>query len=513
VLADDRRRSVTVALAVTTVLATVYVIWLPAVGDLAAQVARTQATATGGFMSWWTGWFGGLTLPDYSVLAPRLMSVIGIRASAVLACVIATVATAYLVRDSYRPVSAATAFAVFICADVFAGRLTFALGFAAAAAALAAMKSRRGIVGGVLGVLSYLLSPLAGLFLGLALVAVAWTNPPLRSRASILAGLLLAAGSFAALWFPNTGTEPFPVLDALPSIAAGLLILVCCPSRPVRVTTSLCLAGTLLFLLWPTAVGSNITRLAWLAAVPVLIAAARLRRAVLVAVVVGLAAWPMAGLGTQLAAATDPSTTQSFYAPLVAELTRRTSDAAPTVRGDRIEVADTASHWASAYLSGFPLARGWDRQADHAYNPLFYEAGALTPTSYRGWLDQLAVAWVAVPTAPLDYASVDEASLVSAGVPYLKLVWVTKTWRLCEVRSPTSLVAGSVITAVRPDRIDVAVAAAGRWATHIRWSPYLVATDSATGNAIPDAAVEDNGWLTLVVDRPNRITVTSQFHL
>ena len=60
-------------------LAIAYLRWAPPVPDLAAQVARTQVIRTAGVGSWWTGWFGGLTLPNYSVLVPFGMAIFGVR--------------------------------------------------------------------------------------------------------------------------------------------------------------------------------------------------------------------------------------------------------------------------------------------------------------------------------------------------------------------------------------------------------------------------------------------------
>ena len=52
----------------------------------------------------------------------------------------------------------------------------------------------------------------------------------------------------------------------------------------------------------------------------------------------------------------------------------------------------------------FPLARGWERQLDIKYNGLFYGA-PLTPATYEAWLHELAVRFVAVSDADIDYSA------------------------------------------------------------------------------------------------------------
>ena len=70
----------------------------------------------------------------------------------------------------------------------------------------------------------------------------------------------------------------------------------------------------------------------------------------------------------------------------------------------------------------FPLARGWERQLDIKYNSLFYD-GTLTAATYHTWLHKLAVRYVAVSDADLDYSAHEETALIDRGLPYLRLVF------------------------------------------------------------------------------------------
>jgi len=108
----------------------------------------------------------------------------------------------------------------------------------------------------------------------------------------------------------------------------------------------------------------------------------------------------------------------------------------------RVEIPFTQNHWEAARVApAIPLARGWERQLDRRYGSLFYD-GRLTATRYRAWLDEHAVAYVALPDAALDYAARAEARLVTRGLPYLRPVWHDEHWRVFAVRHPAPLVRG-----------------------------------------------------------------------
>ena len=109
--------------------------------------------------------------------------------------------------------------------------------------------------------------------------------------------------------------------------------------------------------------------------------------------------------------ANGPSSTAAYYKSLIGELDLLT-------RGQpvRVEIPPTVHHWESAYVAPvFPLARGWERQLDVAYNTLFYAGGPLRAPAYRSWLLANGVSYVALPDAPLDYAALAEGALLRSG--------------------------------------------------------------------------------------------------
>ena len=506
-----RRLPALLALAVAVGLSLAYLRWSPLSPDLAAQVARTDVVRKAGLSSWWTGWFGGLSMPSYSVVAPTWMSVLGVRKTGALATVVGAVGAARLLRTAPRPRAGAAAFAVSAAADLLVGRITFIVGVALAVWALDALRTRRMILGVPLAIGCYFASPLAGLFLGMVCVAVALTDCDRRRMAIGQAAMLLAVGGAMTVLFPGTGTMPFDVRSALIPAGGCTAVALACRQPVVRVVSALAFATTLALAFAPGAVGSNITRLAWIAAAPIVVACASLPRRRLIAVVALVAAWPVADTANQLTKAATPSASAAYYRPLAAELDAERAAIGASAIGQRLEVVDTSNHWPSVYLAGRSLARGWDRQADYADNPIFYSSGALTTASYQRWLLQLAVGWVALPDASLDFAATDEGTLVRRQPRYLRRVWSNAHWTLYRVEPSAPLVTGATVRSVTDASIVLSTSASATVRTRVRYSPYLRAVDPATRQPVDSCVTDDGGWLTLYLPRASTVALTSDF--
>ncbi len=500
------------ALLVSVVVAAVWLQWTPLVPDLAAQVARAKLVREAGTVSWWTGWFGGLSLPTYSLLTPSWMAWLGVRATGVLAAVAGAWLTARLLSSALRPRAAAVAFALAEMADLVAGRVTFVVGATLGVAALVAMRAGRSWLLAVLAVAAYFASPLAGLFVGIALAAVVIGDPPRRRPAAAMCVLLLAVGAGTALLFPGTGTMPVSLAGLIPPGLCCLGVVLLCRHRLVRVGALLLLGALVGFLLVPGAVGGNVARLAWVCAAPAVVAYAWLPRRYLAVAVALLAAWPVSDLVQQVASTRDPSTSAGFYQPMLDALRERRAQAGPGAVGERLELVQPDSRWSVAFLgSGQSLARGWDRQADVADDPLFYRAGALTAASYQDWLHQLAVGWVAVPGVALDYASVGEARLVRRGLNYLRPVWWNSSWTLYRVIDAAPLVTGAQLVEIDASSVTVRTAGPADVDLRVRWSPYLTVY-RPDGETPPGLCVADNaGWLGIVLPQAGEYRLVSRF--
>jgi hypothetical protein len=163
----------------------------------------------------------------------------------------------------------------------------------------------------------------------------------------------------------------------------------------------------------------------------------------------------------------DPSVSAAYYQPLLSFLGTRPG---PPFR---VEIPFTRFHWEAYQVAPrFPLARGWERQLDIKYNQLFY-GGPLTAATYESWLHRLAVRYVAVPDASLDFSARREVSLIDRGLPYLRLVYRSTHWRVYAVANPTGMVQGPArLSSFGPNSVSIDAQRAGTVLVRVRFSPY-----------------------------------------
>ena len=551
-------RVVAVSAASALVLAVLY-LTLPVTGsDLSAQVARADFFAAHPSALVDLRWYGGVHPWGYSLVSPPLMALLGVRVTGALALLAsATAFAALLVRTRVpRPLLGSLVGVLTIAGNLVSGRVTYALGVAfglAALLALTALPRRtaadpasggRSVWAAVAAVVAALLasaaSPVAGLFVGLVGVALLLT----RRYADGLLLAVPAAGPLAVtgLLFGEGGWMNISRTDTVHAVVTSLVVAALVAYRPVRVGALLSAAGVLASSLLPTPVGLNATRLVVMFALPLLAAAAtppawftasrlgagrlgagrpdsdahgigrlgqgRSRRAVGAAGLAALLAvvcwWQPPVVTADLRSADDPTADPAYFAPLRAELARR------GLTG-RVEVPPTRNYWESARMGEVPLARGWLRQADIDRNPLFFTTvpGAdgtgipLTSVTYRDWLADNAVQYVAVPDAEFSWVGRSEAKLVELGQPYLTEVWSNRHWKLYAVAEPTPIVGapgelisqdGASITfrALAPGPIPIRV-------RHDRW---LTVSNGA-------AVTRAGKWTTVTVPQPGTYTLTS----
>jgi hypothetical protein len=238
------------------------------------------------------------------------------------------------------------------------------------------------------------------------------------------------------------------------------------------------LVGTLVWLV-PNPMGGNAVRLGALFGGPVLAAVVLARRPrispwFLALFMVGGLFWQVNASVSQIARAVgDPSTSPSYFQPAAHWLREHGG------KGMRVEVPPTENHWESAYLaSQFELARGWLRQLDTTRDDIFYgDDNSLTAATYRHWLRQNAISYVALPDAPLDYSSVAERKLILSKPSYLDLRWSTPHWRIYAVREPEPLVdpmgaAAARVLWVGRQSFGLDVRRPGEFLVRVNFTPY-----------------------------------------
>jgi hypothetical protein len=478
------------AVALSALLAAAMLAWNPQVGDLAAQVFRTELFQRAGLAIWNGSWYGGHYTLTYSFLFPPLASLLSPQLVGTLSVVASSYLFDRLVRDRWgEPARWATLwFAAGVVTLLADGQLTFALGVAFALASLRALQLGRGPLALAAAAACALSSPVAATFLaGLVAVGALERGRPLN-RAGVAAGTLaLALVVLPNLAFPEPGQFPFAFSSylAIPLWCGGALYVTRGLGREERqlrwALAGYVVAATLLWLV-PNPLGGNAVRLGALFGGPVLAAVVlahrpRLDRFSVLILSLALAGglyWQVTASVSQIARSVgDPSTSAGYFEPVAHWL--RTHGGP----GIRVEVPPTANHWESAYLAPrFELARGWLRQLDTTRDDIFYgDDEPLNAATYGRWLRQNAISYVALPDAPLDYSSIAERRLILSAPPYLDPRWSSPHWRVYVVRDPEPLVdplgaAAARVLWVGRQSFGLDVSRPGEFLVRVNFTPY-----------------------------------------
>jgi hypothetical protein len=492
--------------------------------DVAAAVHRVSEFRHHGFLIWDNSWYGGQWTLAYSAVFAPVASFAGLHLLALLASALAALAFERLVTPRFGPSArvAAVVFALGTVVEASIGQLSFLSGEALALSALWAATRRRWPLAWVLATGVALLSPLAGAFLALA--AGAWLLAShrswSRSRCLAVLGVILAVAAplaVTAVLFPGEGPMPFSGVDCFWDLVIAGAIFVLLPQRERVLRAGTALYAVALVASWAISspVGNNAGRLEDVVALPlaVLLLWPPRRRLVLLrlvfrrlvfagmAVPLVVSSWgPAWGAMTTLAS--QPEAQAAFYAPLDAWLARTD----PNGSLGRVEVVPTQQHWEAVWVAAVePLARGWERQSDIATNPIFYQDGALTPASYRSWLLDQGVAFVALPTATLDFSAGAEGRLLAAGVPGLRPVWGNADWRVWAVTGSSGVVATgpATVLAVEAQRVILRAERAAVLTVRVPSGGHWTVSQG-------DACAEPAGrWTRVDVTRPGIVVLSA----
>jgi hypothetical protein len=512
------------AVALSAALAAAMLAWNPPVGDLAAQVFRTELFQRGGLAIWNGSWYGGHYTLTYSVLFPPLAALLGPRLVGTFAVVASSYLFDRLVRDRWGEAArwATLWFAAGVVTLLADGQLTFALGVSFGLAALRCLQLGRPTAALAAGAASALSSPVAAAFL--AGVLLAGTLP--RDRRANLAAIWVACLALGLvivpnLVFPESGQFPFAFSSyvAIPLWCGGALLLtrgLAAEERQLRrVLVAYLLAATVLWLA-PNPMGGNAVRLGAVFGGPLLAAVMlahrpRLSRPsvlLLSLALVGGLYWQLSASVNQIARSVgDPSTASAYFAPVAGWL--REHDGGVV----RVEVPPTANHWESAYLApGFELARGWLRQLETTRDDIFYRDGRLGDRAYRAWLHDNAIRYVALPDAPLDYSSVAERRLILRNPPYLEQRWSDAHWRIYEVRDPAPLVqplgtGAAQVRSVGHNGFALDITRPGEFLVRVAFTPYW---SIARGSG---CLVRHGDWTLARASHPGVFRVAADFSL
>jgi hypothetical protein len=289
----------------------------------------------------------------------------------------------------------------------------------------------------------------------------------------------------------------------------GILAAAAClrQPRPIRVGLYAAILVSILLFIVPNGLGANIGRYAYLVLPPIVWALAPNRRRIVVLALVPALVYSGFNVVTDLAKGSQLSAQTDYYTGLRQELLTL-----PDLHNHRVEVIDTATHGgASELVPQVYLARGWENQSDTADDPIFYRPNALNPDSYRGWLDETATAWIAVPSDPnRQYAN--EVALVDGGLSYLQPVWANAQWRLYAVTDPVGIVsAPAQVVSADETSIVFDVSTPGPVTLHIRPSKYLRLATTGSQPVQACLTSRSDSSVEAVITQPGRYELQGSF--
>lgn len=486
-----------------------FVVLRPGVNDLWAARARASAVEHGVGLTYWFSWFGGGTTPgNYSVLTPYTSALVGTELLGAVSALAVTVLATVAVRGTRYPVAAAWVAAVAAALNLWSGRVPFLFGSALAVGAVIAIRHQRRLPAVGLTLVSILASPVSGAFICMGLSGTFLTTRTRAYRPIIawVVGSSLAALLLVAVLFGSPGPEPFSIWQLLAVGLGQLWLWWAWPADHVRTTMGATFLATIVLWAIPNGMGSNFARFIEFC-LPVIVIATSSKR-LRIAVLGVLPVLIMGAVGTtrDLINAARPISTVAYYKSLADRL-----DKISDLRNYRVEVVNHGAHAGyDALLDHALLARGWETQEDQSLNKSLLQ-DPLDPVTYKVWLDNNAVGYVALPSTSV--GGYPEYTLVEKRrAPYLHRIWRNADWQLFRVDSPTPIVAKPASLLAHDQKsMTIRVPCRCAIAVRVRWSKFLTAALQRSGphGTTVDVAplvtakvVDDgSGWTTLTTER------------
>lgn len=144
----------------------------------------------------------------------------------------------------------------------------------------------------------------------------------------------------------------------------------------------------------------------------------------------------------------------------------------------RFHVVALETHWEAYHFSvnGFPITRGWYRQADAVHNEVLTRDD-FSASEYLSWLRDMGVKYVFLPRAPLDWSGDREAYLLRTS-PAFVAVWRSADWTVYRLRDPSPIAVAldggrsPEVLAVLQQAIYLDVPRPGDYLIKVTYSPY-----------------------------------------
>jgi hypothetical protein len=483
----------------------------PNVADLQAALARESAAAHGVGLTYWFQWFGGGATPgNYSILTPYLSSLIGALLLGVLATLVITPLTAAALVGTRYAGSGTWIATIAFGLNIWSGRIPFAVGCAVGVAALIGVRRHIWALAVVGSIVAALCSPVCGVFVALALVGAIVVEPAYRRIAFSAGALCLVTLSLVAVYFGSPGPQPYSDRQSLITAGTAAIMLAARPPKSVRLVLIGTMIAAVALTLFPNGLGSNFLRFPLVCLPGVVVASARSRRVVAVLCVVPALAFLAQLTVSDLKLARTPAASASYYSPLIGEL-----HTLPQLANYRLEVVQDVQLHTAAYalINHVALAGGWETQQQNALNGLLRSPTLLDPASYKLWLDNTAVGYIAFDRRAATTAP--EYQLVaSRHLRYLHPVWHDPSWILYRVEAPTPIVAAPErLVAATQSGLTIDVPCACSFSVRVRYSKFLGAATAPGQGATANATVTNDGagWTVLTTPTRGRYVLHGRF--
>jgi hypothetical protein len=489
--------------------------------DTAAHVYKVDLVRAGQPLVWDDYWYSGTYgAASYGVLYYEAAAIVGETALVILSAGLLPLFFLVFARRAWQVTSLVPALALVVLVATYlgSGENPFFVGLALMMGGAALLAAGRPKTAALPVAAALFVNPLAVLVVGVLLLADLVARPQARRDylrfALALAPFALVRGALL-LALRQPSDEVSFTHTQLRYIAEALLFLVAvrfsgrARKRPQEAFFALAALACLLSWLVPNnPVGQTMGRVVNLFAIPVLLTVPWRRVAVFAAAVVPalVLTIPWTALSMYFAHPRPISDERALFAPAV-DLAKKLND--PNYR---FEVVALHNHWEAYFfpISGLPLARGWFRQSDAAHNDLFNETYSVS--AYVAWLRNVAVRYVFVPQASLDWSSEAEARFIQSS-PQFRLVATLPHWKVYEFAGaqPMALAdqtigasvgaaaapGGATVLSYERDRVRVAVNKPGTYVVKVSYSPYW--TLSGPRGTIRRATGE---WILLTAGAP-----------
>ena len=350
-------------------------------------------------------------------------------------------------------------------------------------AALVLVVYGRPLLAAIPAAISIFTNPVALVIGAVFLLADFIGRPQTRRRYYLFALSLLpfiVARVLIGVLFYEKSTYMYPLAEVIHFAGFGMVGFVLARAShdrergPKQVLYLTFAAIAVLVAIVPNPVGWNIGRFFFLFGLPLLLDIRKtyLPRLLVVFIVIGFAFGQLTNPITHFFRVADmPSTHAAFF-------TTALQFAAAHYDPDyRSHVVALDTHWEAYYFSinGFPITRGWYRQSDAVHNQVLSKD--FTTKQYVSWLRSLAVNYVYLPNAPLDWSGARETQIITSSSQFT-LVFRNKDWRIYKLARPQPLVISldggkpAHVLVLQHQSLYLWAPAKGRYLVRITYSPF-----------------------------------------